>query len=514
MEAGIKGQTTMVVGTTINRTFLHVRMIRGMTAAGVITKDTTIEGNKSITSSWILLPSFQAKKEILDRYYDYHGKKRHYTNECYQLKRQLEAALESKKLSHLVEDVRQQGNNKGRHPGITTTEERAAVQVMFEHYFDNLSPAIKARLTPTQTELVGFSGEQLIPIGKVELKVTFGGGCLSRTVMLKFTVVRVSSPYNSILGRTRMRELWAVSSYRSCHEKKVKHDEKVEKMEPENPEETGEEKVLVNPAFPKQKVTIGTQFSAECQERLISLLKNSMDVFAWQPSDMVGVPRRIIKHTLNVNVSVSPVAQKRRVLDTEKSRAVMKEVEEWVKAGILRPMKYPTWISNPVLYWDFLLNASWTRTRDTIRFKCLKMMKKRWPSTMIKELIEAYVDDMVIKSKTEQEMIADIAETFDNLRKVKMKLNLKKCSFRVKEGKFLGYMVMLEGIRANLKKTKVVAYMKSPKTLKEMQSLSGKLATLNRFLSRSAERAMPFFKTLKNITKENKDDYRWTKDAE
>ncbi|GKA97854.1 reverse transcriptase domain-containing protein, partial [Tanacetum coccineum] len=94
--------------------------------------------------------------------------------------------------------------------------------------------------------------------------------------------------------------------------------------------------------------------------------------------------------------------------------------------------------------------------------------------------LKAYVDDMVIKSKTELEMIMDIAETFDNLRKVNMKLNLKKCSFGVKEGKFLGYMVTSEGIRANPKKTKFVADMQSPKTFREMQSLSGKLAALNR----------------------------------
>ncbi|GKD52696.1 reverse transcriptase domain-containing protein [Tanacetum coccineum] len=121
--------------------------------------------------------------------------------------------------------------------------------------------------------------------------------------------------------------------------------------------------------------------------------------------------------------------------------------------------------------------------------------------------LEAYVDDMVIKSKTEHGMIMDIAETFDNLRKM-------KCSFGAGEGKFLGYMVTSEGIRANPKKTKAIADMQSPKTLKEMQSLSGKLAALNRFLSRSAERFLPFFETLKNITKENKDEYRWTEEAE
>ncbi|GJW87447.1 reverse transcriptase domain-containing protein [Tanacetum coccineum] len=47
-----------------------------------------------------------------------------------------------------------------------------------------------------------------------------------------------------------------------------------------------------------------------------------------------------------------------------------------------------------------------------------------------------------------------------------------------------------------------------------MQSLSGKLASLNRFLAKSAERALPFFNTLKNITKENKHEYRWTTEAE
>ncbi|GJR21897.1 reverse transcriptase domain-containing protein [Tanacetum coccineum] len=61
------------------------------------------------------------KKENLDRYCYYHGEKGHYTNNCYQLKRQLEAALESKKLNHLVKDVRQRCNNRGRQTGNNNT---------------------------------------------------------------------------------------------------------------------------------------------------------------------------------------------------------------------------------------------------------------------------------------------------------------------------------------------------------------------------------------------------------
>ncbi|GJZ75383.1 reverse transcriptase domain-containing protein [Tanacetum coccineum] len=216
----------------------------------------------------------------------------------------------------------------------------------------------------------------------------------------------------------------------------------------------------------------------------------------------------------------------------------MKEVEEWIEAGIVRPVRYPTWLSNPVLVkkiddtWrmciDFKnLNSACPKDyyplpeidlkieavmgfpfkcfldayTDTTKSKCPKKTKRIRHSTPIKSPIatqnavwgrnlEAYVDDMVIKSMTEKDMIMDVAETFDNLKKVDMKLNLKKCSFglfRVKEGKFLGYMVMSEGIRANPKKTKAVADMQSPRTLKEMQSLSGKLAALNCFLSRSAK---------------------------
>ncbi|GJT53182.1 reverse transcriptase domain-containing protein [Tanacetum coccineum] len=83
--------------------------------------------------------------------------------------------------------------------------------------------------------------------------------------------------------------------------------------------------------------------------------------------------------------------------------------------------------------------------------------------------LEAYVDDMVIKSNNEKILIEDTAETFDNLWRINMKLNPKKCSFGVEEGKFLRYMVTSEGIRANPKKTKAIADMQSPRTLKDAE---------------------------------------------
>ncbi|GJY50751.1 reverse transcriptase domain-containing protein, partial [Tanacetum coccineum] len=94
--------------------------------------------------------------------------------------------------------------------------------------------------------------------------------------------------------------------------------------------------------------------------------------------------------------------------------------------------------------------------------------------------LEAYVDDLVIKSCTEQEVIRDVEETFRTLRKINMKLNPKKCTFGMKEGVFLGYKVNSDGLMVCPDKVEAVLSLPSPKCLKDVQRLNGKLASLNR----------------------------------
>ncbi|GJR91515.1 reverse transcriptase domain-containing protein [Tanacetum coccineum] len=135
--------------------------------------------------------------------------------------------------------------------------------------------------------------------------------------------------------------------------------------------------------------------------------------------------------------------------------------------------------------------------------------------------LEVYVDDLVIKSHTEDELVRDIVETFRALRQINMKLNPKKCTFGATEGMFLGYLIETDrggggggrkGIKPCPDKTKAVIQLPSPRTMKEVQSLNGKLAGLNRFLSKSADKSLPLFKTLKKCAK--KGDFRWTTEAE
>ncbi|GJV12410.1 reverse transcriptase domain-containing protein [Tanacetum coccineum] len=123
--------------------------------------------------------------------------------------------------------------------------------------------------------------------------------------------------------------------------------------------------------------------------------------------------------------------------------------------------------------------------------------------------LEVYVDDLVIKSHTETKLLRDIEET---LRKINMKLNPKNCTFRAVEGMFLGYMIGAKGIKSCPDKVEAVLQLPSLRTIKEVQSLNGKLAGLNRFLSKSAEKSLSLFKTLKKCIK--KSDFYWTPEAE
>jgi hypothetical protein len=100
-------------------------------------------------------------------------------------------------------------------------------------------------------------------------------------------------------------------------------------------------------------------------------------------------------------------------------------------------------------------------------------------------------------SKNEKDHIANLKETFANLCSAGLKLNPEKCIFGVCRGEVLGYIIGPKGIRANIDKTKAIISMVEPSTKKEVQKLTGRIAALIRFISKSAERSLPFFKALR-----------------
>jgi hypothetical protein len=118
--------------------------------------------------------------------------------------------------------------------------------------------------------------------------------------------------------------------------------------------------------------------------------------------------------------------------------------------------------------------------------------------------IFTYVDDIVVTRKNKEDHLVDLAETFANMWDARLRLNPEKCVFEVRQGKILGYLVSHRGIKANPTKIQAIINMTPPQSTRDVQRLSGRLAALNRFISKSVERSLPFLKTLRDAK-----DFAW-----
>jgi hypothetical protein len=118
---------------------------------------------------------------------------------------------------------------------------------------------------------------------------------------------------------------------------------------------------------------------------------------------------------------------------------------------------------------------------------------------LIRDLVEVYVDDIVIKIKSHSSLLDNLAIVFDKLCSTCTMFNSDKCAFGVSAGKLLGFLVSHRGIEANLEKIKEIEEMWPLARIKDVQKLAGCLVMLNRFVSRLAEQALPFLKLLQKF---------------
>ena len=280
---------------------------------------------------------------------------------------------------------------------------------------------------------------------------------------------------------------------------------------------------------------------------------------------MPSIPTNIIQHRLNVDPEKKPVQQRRKVFVPKQNKAVMDEVNKLLTANFIREVNYLEWLANIVIVkkanekWrmcvDFmdLNNAcpkdSFPQPRidqlvdsmaehklltfiDTFfgynqiqmaeedqektafitnqGLYCYRVMSFSFKNTeatyqmfskQIGRKVEVYVDDMLVKSKEKEDHLNDLKEAFNTLRQYSKKLNSSKCAFEVSSGKFLDFMVSQKGIKANLEKVRTILKISFLKTIKEVQSLTGRVAALNRFVSKVTDKCLLFFKILKQALK-------------
>ncbi|GJS50157.1 reverse transcriptase domain-containing protein [Tanacetum coccineum] len=478
-----------------------------------------------------------ANKRSSNTLCEFHNDKGHSTDECMQLKNQIEELVKAGKLSHFIKEIRQDRDkqkngkkeapakekvaaiymiqswhmvtrqkvtlsfshvneitfpplsaNKGTEgPLVIEAEIRghaihrmyvdggSSMEVLYQHCFNRLRPEIKSQMVPATTFLTGFSVETIWPLGQLRLLVTIRDAEHFTEALMNFMIVRSPSPYNGIIGRPRIREIQVVPStaygmlkfpvnggvvtirstiltLNECVTIMPTSKDSIKKIE------GGQEnlKVAIHPDFPDQEVALGGTLSIEGRTTLCALLKRNLDIFAWQPSDMTGVPRQIAEHRLNIRDGYPPVRQKKRGQAPERAKAIQHD-DSWRMCVDFTNLNkacpqdcYPL----PEIDWKVESLCGYP-------FKCFLDAYKGYHQIQMAELdeektafhtphgvycytkmsfglknagatyqrlvdkasekqvgwnLEVYVDDLVIKSHTEAELLWDIKETFRTLK--------------------------------------------------------------------------------------------------
>nr|AAU90208.1 putative polyprotein [Oryza sativa Japonica Group] len=440
----------------------------------------------------------------------------------------------------------------------------AALNILSPAAFD----AIKATgmvLRPSQP-IIGVTPGHTWPLGHIDLPVTFGGSANFRTERVDFDVADLSLPYNAVLGRPALVKFMAAVHYAylqmkmpgpagpitvhgdlkvalACMEQRADHlaaaskpaggDKRLATSVPAAPRQrmvTCDEVSVKEVALghgPSKTTRIGGRSGRKCGGRPRNVKPSSARRWRdfWRPdsihperlANLAVVPkangklRMCIDYTdLNKACPKDPYPLPRidQIVDSTAGcdllcfldaysgyHQIRMAREDEEKTAFITPIGTYCYTTMPF----GLKNAGPTFQRTT-RISL---------GSQIGRNVEAYVDDLVMKTRNQETLLSDLAETFESLRSARIKLNPDKCVFGVPAGKLLGFLVSARGIEANPEKIRAIERMRPPSKLRDVQCVTGCMAALSRFISRLGEKALPLFKLLKRSG-----TFTWTEEAE
>nr|AAP53711.1 retrotransposon protein, putative, Ty3-gypsy subclass [Oryza sativa Japonica Group] len=416
----------------------------------------------------------------------------------------------------------------------------SALNILFAKTLDDMQIP-RTELKPSNAPFHGvIPGLSAMPLGQITLPLTFGTRENFRTENICFEVADFETEYHAILGRPALAKFMAVPHYtymmmkmpgprevislRSDIKQAVTCDKEscemaqtreitlareeirlaatmasegevpATKMPKSGESDAKTKKVPLDPSDPNKTAVIGAELDY---------------IFAWKPSDMPGIPREVIEHSLHVKEDAKPIKQRLHRFAQDRKDAIKEELTKLLAAGFIKEVLHPDWLANPVLVRK--KTGQWRMCVDytDLNKSCPKDPFGLPRIDQIGRNVEAYVDDVVVKTKQKDDLITDLEETFASIRAFRMKLNPEKCVFGVPSGKLLGFMVSHRGIQANPEKVNAILNMKPPSSQKDVQKLTGCMAALSRFVSRLGERGMPFFKLLMKT-----DNFQWGPEAQ
>uniref|UniRef100_A0A2N9GI29 Uncharacterized protein n=1 Tax=Fagus sylvatica TaxID=28930 RepID=A0A2N9GI29_FAGSY len=381
--------------------------------------------------------------------------------------------------------------------------------------------------------LYGFSGESVMPVGRVTVKVH--AGTISSPT--DFWVLNSYSPYNAILGRPWLHKMKAVPS--TLHQRLrfptpegiMELQERVENEGLAPQKKCAEEliKHYMSASDQERYFLLGASLSHELMDGLTALLIEYSDVFAWNPYEAPGVDPAFACYSLNVDPLIRPIVQKGRRISPLHQEAACEEVRWLIEARAIREILYPTWLSNTVVVKK--KNGKW---RVCIDFTDLNKAcpKDPFPLPKIDQLVDAtsghqrmsFLDafqgyHQIAMNPADEEKTAFITPRGIFCYKV-MPFGLKNAGatyqrmitkmFSSQLGKTVevyiddmapgnswGLWLPNEVSKANPDQISAILELRPPRTVREVQKLTGMAAALNRFISRAAEKCRPFFDLIK-----------------
>ncbi|KAL0446142.1 UNVERIFIED_CONTAM: Pro-Pol polyprotein [Sesamum latifolium] len=298
--------------------------------------------------------------------------------------------------------------------------------------------------------------------------------------------------------------------------------------------------VELTPGDPGKVTKIGSKITDDVRDQVVNCLRKDKDIFAWTPQDLEGIDPSVITQHLNLDPSIRPLSNVvlvpkpggkwRMCIDfRDLNKACPKNfyplpmidqlVDSTSECELLSMMDASQGYHQIMLAPEDHKRVSFITLDDTFCYVAIPFRLKNAGATYQKLVdkifrpqlgrnVEIYVDDMLGKSKEARNHV-DLEETFAILRKYRLELNPRKCAFGVSEGRFLGFMVTQRGIEANPAKIKAILDMRPHTNVNEVQRLTGRIVTLSRFFSKSAEKGLPFFKTLRKVK-----DFKWTEECQ
>ncbi|GJS94826.1 hypothetical protein Tco_0801794 [Tanacetum coccineum] len=222
------------------------------------------------------------EKRSNNKFCDFHNDKGHITNEYMQLKKQIEELVPAGKLSHLIKEIKQGRDQIKVGKKETLAKDKSLAIYMVQPWHRITRQKVTQSFARVSGNLVPphySNGTEKPEIREIQAVPSTAHGMLKFSVDGGIVTIR-----NTILIPAECATV-TTSSTETLKEAEVRHENF---------------KIALHPNFPDQEVAIGGTLSAKGRTKLCSLLKKNLDIFAWQPSDMTGVPRSIAEHRLNI----------------------------------------------------------------------------------------------------------------------------------------------------------------------------------------------------------------------